>query len=118
MQLTLQQTNGRVIFYQRCHQCHPGGEAGLAPALNNKPAPQFLMETQVRAGLGAMPRFDEHTITPAQLDDLMDYMLALRKADKRPKEEVMVISDTPKRVTPLTMPRSTTTDSKPIRPTK
>ena len=30
---------GKVVFMQKCHMCHPGGEAGLGPALNNKPAP-------------------------------------------------------------------------------
>jgi hypothetical protein len=82
MKLTPEEERGRIVFQQRCHQCHPGGEAGLGPALNNKRAPVFLMKTQVRAGLGAMPRFDEHIIPRNDLDDLMDYVIALRKADK------------------------------------
>jgi mono/diheme cytochrome c family protein len=82
MQLNSKQQSGQLVFQQRCHQCHPNGEAGLGPALNNKPAPVFLMKTQVRVGLGAMPRFDEHTISKAELDDLMAYVIALRKADK------------------------------------
>lgn len=81
MQLNPKQERGRIVFEQRCHQCHPNGEAGLGPALNNKPAPVFLMKTQVRLGLGAMPRFGEHTISKAELDDLMAYVIALRKAD-------------------------------------
>jgi mono/diheme cytochrome c family protein len=87
MQLNSKQERGRVVFIQRCHQCHPNGEAGLGPALNNKPAPVFLMKTQVRLGLGAMPRFDTHTIPPDQLDDLMAYVIALRKADKHAKPD-------------------------------
>lgn len=72
---------GRVVFLQNCHQCHPGGEAGLGPALNNKPAPVFLMKTQVRLGLGAMPGFNKEQIPPQDLDALMDYVIKLRKAD-------------------------------------
>jgi mono/diheme cytochrome c family protein len=82
MQLNSKQEQGRLVFQQRCDQCHPHGEAGLGPALNNKPAPVFLMKTQVRVGLGAMPRFDEHAISEQALDDLMAYVIALRKADK------------------------------------
>jgi mono/diheme cytochrome c family protein len=87
MQLNSKQERGRVVFQQRCNQCHPNGEAGLGPALNNKPAPVFLMKTQVRLGLGAMPRFGEHTISKSELDDLMAYVIALRKADKEAKPE-------------------------------
>lgn len=73
--------HGRLVFLQNCYQCHPGGEAGLGPALNNKPAPVFLMKTQVRLGLGAMPRFSKKQIPQSDLDDLMAYVIALRKAD-------------------------------------
>ena len=69
---------GEAVFMEKCHQCHPGGEAGLGPALNNKPAPPFLIKTQVRKGLGDMPGFDERKIPDADLDALVDYMLALR----------------------------------------
>jgi mono/diheme cytochrome c family protein len=78
MQLNPQMERGRLVFQQRCHQCHPGGEGGLGPALNNKPAPKFLMKTQVRLGLGAMPRFHEDTIPSNQLDDVVAYVTALR----------------------------------------
>lgn len=70
---------GRLVFQNHCHQCHPGGEGGLAPALNDKPAPVWLMKTQVRVGLGAMPAFGEDQISSEQLDDLMAYVIALRK---------------------------------------
>src|SRR5690349_19856420 len=48
---------GQVVFYQYCNPCHPGGEGGVGPALNNKPLPEFAIRTQVRHGLGAMPAF-------------------------------------------------------------
>jgi mono/diheme cytochrome c family protein len=72
---------GQKVFMQHCHQCHPFGQGGLGPALNDKPAPRFLMKTQVRLGLGAMPGFSKDKITPEELDDLMDYVLAVRRAD-------------------------------------
>jgi mono/diheme cytochrome c family protein len=73
---------GRFVFSKNCHQCHPGGEAGLGPALNNKPAPVFLMKTQVRVGLGAMPGFNKDQISRDDLNALMAYVIALRKADR------------------------------------
>jgi mono/diheme cytochrome c family protein len=81
--LTPSVERGHVIYQQHCYRCHPGGEGGLAPSLNDKPAPAFLIKTQVRAGLGAMPGFDKEEIPPADLDDLTAYMLALRRAPSR-----------------------------------
>src|SRR5688500_8098883 len=54
---------GAVVFQRYCHQCHPGGEGGLGPSLNDKPAPGWLMKTQVRLGLGTMPSFKEDVIS-------------------------------------------------------
>jgi mono/diheme cytochrome c family protein len=71
---------GRTVFMTNCHQCHPGGEAGLGPALNDKPFPEFLKKFQVRHGLGTMPSFSEQKISDEQLDDLMEYLKALRRA--------------------------------------
>jgi mono/diheme cytochrome c family protein len=69
---------GQQVFYRECHQCHPGGEAGLGPAINNKPLPGFLIKFQVRNGLGAMPAFSQNEISPEELDLLVDYLKALR----------------------------------------
>lgn len=70
--------HGRVLFMQHCHKCHPGGEAGLGPAINDKPLPEFLMKTQVRVGVGAMPSFHRQQISEEELDDLIRYLKALR----------------------------------------
>ena len=70
---------GEVQFATHCHQCHPGGEGGLGPGLNDKPAPGWLMKTQVRTGLGAMPSFPKEVISGDELDDLVAYLLAVRK---------------------------------------
>jgi mono/diheme cytochrome c family protein len=71
--------NGRHVFMRECHQCHPGGEAGLGPSLNDKPLPGFLMRFQVRWGFGAMPAFSRAEIGPEELDDLIVYLKALRQ---------------------------------------
>jgi hypothetical protein len=71
---------GRTVFMHHCHQCHPNGEGGLGPSLNDKPAPKFLMKTQVRLGLGVMPSFRDDKITSSELDDLMQYILSLRRS--------------------------------------
>ena len=70
--------NGRQVFMRECHQCHPGGEAGLGPAINNKPLPGFLIHFQVRRGLGAMPAFSQDEISPQELDNLVLFLKALR----------------------------------------
>jgi mono/diheme cytochrome c family protein len=70
---------GQLVFMAHCHACHPGGEAGLAPAVNNKPLPGFVIKTQVRLGVGAMPRFSADEISAEQRDDLVAYLKALRR---------------------------------------
>lgn len=70
---------GEMVFMRYCHQCHPGGEAGIGPAINNKPLPGFMIKMQVRNGLGAMPAFSEISIGNAELDSLVLYLKALRR---------------------------------------
>jgi mono/diheme cytochrome c family protein len=77
--LSPQAAQGRLLFMRYCHQCHPGGEAGVGPAINNKPLPAFAIWFQVRHGFGAMPAFDEDEVSAAQLDDLIVYLQALRR---------------------------------------
>lgn len=70
---------GRQVFLTRCHECHPGGEAGLGPGINDKPLPGFLIRLQVRKGLGTMPAFSEDEIPDRELDHLVTYLKALRR---------------------------------------
>src|SRR4051794_30025447 len=70
---------GEIVFDRYCSQCHPGGEKGLAPAINNKPLPGFLIKFQVRHGIGAMPAFSEREIPRDELDALVKYLKALRR---------------------------------------
>ena len=69
---------GHRVFSQHCYQCHPGGAAGLGPAINNKPLPVGLMKTQVREGLGLMPAFSKEEISDEELDGVIRYLKALR----------------------------------------
>jgi mono/diheme cytochrome c family protein len=71
--------NGRQIFMANCYECHPGGSAGLGPALNDKPLPAFAIRTQVRKGFGAMPAFDEGRIPNPDLDNVVAYLQMLRQ---------------------------------------
>jgi mono/diheme cytochrome c family protein len=70
---------GEQSFAIHCHACHPRGEAGLGPSLNDKPLPTWLVRFQVRNGLGVMPGFDRDRIPPDELDALLRYMVALRR---------------------------------------
>jgi mono/diheme cytochrome c family protein len=74
--------HGKVVYQRRCSMCHPGGEGGLGPSLNDKPLPVFAMKLQVRTGIvgfGVMPSFDKHKIPSEDLSDLMKYIKAVRK---------------------------------------
>jgi mono/diheme cytochrome c family protein len=73
---------GKIVFAQHCHHCHPGGEGGLGPGINDKPLPKFLMKTQVRVGLGVMPEFNEEQISDEDLDALVKYIVANRRHDE------------------------------------
>jgi mono/diheme cytochrome c family protein len=69
---------GRLVYARACDECHPGGTAGLGPALNNKPLPAFLIRFQVRHGMGSMPSFSEREISDSELADLAVYVRARR----------------------------------------
>jgi mono/diheme cytochrome c family protein len=69
---------GHVLFDRHCGKCHVGGDAGLAPAINNKPLPAFLIRTQIRVGMGAMPSFKEDEISDSEVDAIIAYLKALR----------------------------------------
>ena len=70
-------SRGQTVYMAKCDKCHPGGKAGLGPALNNKPLPGFLIRFQARHGLGAMPAFAEDELPQADLKDVADYLKSL-----------------------------------------
>ena len=71
---------GERLFQKFCYQCHPGGSAGLGPAINDKPLPKLAIATQIREGIGAMPAFGEDWLSDTQVDDIASYVQALRDA--------------------------------------
>lgn len=74
--------NGQKVFMRECHQCHPGGEAGLGPSINDKPLPGFMIRLQVRQGVGAMPAFSPDEISPQEVDNLVLFLQELRNHPK------------------------------------
>ena len=76
--------HGRDVWMMKCNRCHPGGEAGLGPATNDKPLPEFLIATQIRTGLGAMPAFTKEEMSDADVAAVIAYMKAIRRADAKP----------------------------------
>jgi len=76
--------HGRNVWMAKCNRCHPGGEAGLGPATNDKPLPEFLIATQIRTGLGAMPAFTKQEMSDRDVADVIAYMKAVRRADAKP----------------------------------
>lgn len=74
---------GRGVFDRNCHQCHPGGAAGLGPSLNDKPLPGPLIAYQVRHGVGVMPAFGAERLSDVELDALVSYLETLRMQGSR-----------------------------------
>lgn len=71
--------NGERVYMINCQKCHPAGEAGLGPAIDSNPAPQFIKRFQVRHGLGVMPSFTKAEISKEDLRDISDYLKAWKK---------------------------------------
>ena len=69
---------GHHVFSQHCYQCHPGGAAGLGPAINDKPLPVTAIKAQVRQGHFLMPKFSKDEISDEELDGVVRYLKALR----------------------------------------
>lgn len=73
---------GKLLFDTHCYKCHAQGEGGMAPAINDKPLPRFLMRFQTRHGLGTMPSFSDKEIGDRELEDILNYIVALRQHGK------------------------------------
>lgn len=79
---------GQKIFMKHCNQCHPGTLAGLGPTLG-VPLPGPVVKAVVRSGPGTlaakglvppMPAFGQEQISDPELDDLVEYLKAVRAA--------------------------------------
>jgi mono/diheme cytochrome c family protein len=70
---------GEKMYMHHCQKCHPAGEAGLGPALNSNPAPQFIKRFQMRHGLGVMPSFTTEEISRDDLKAISKYLKKWKK---------------------------------------
>jgi mono/diheme cytochrome c family protein len=70
---------GQVLFDRFCYQCHPNGESGFGPALNDKPLPEIGIRTQIRVGVGSMPAFGEEVLTDEQVKAIASYVNTMRQ---------------------------------------
>jgi mono/diheme cytochrome c family protein len=75
---TMAEARGARLYSRYCYQCHPGGEAGIGPALNNKPLPEFAIRTQIRNGVGAMPAFGDDLLRDDQVAANAKYVQEMR----------------------------------------
>lgn len=66
------QDRGRLVFMQNCYKCHPGGEAGVGPALNNKHVRKAKVHYAALKG--------------KELQDLMAYLAVLRTHSEKVHE--------------------------------
>ena len=73
--------DGRKLFNEYCASCHPGGMSGVGFAIINKPLPEFLIEFQIRNGVGVMPAFDKKMLNDNQVEQIAEYLVYLRKKD-------------------------------------
>lgn len=74
------EARGQRLFAQFCYQCHPGGEGGLGPSLNDKPLPELAVRTQIREGVGAMPGFGEQLLSDDDVAAIAEYVEELRQS--------------------------------------
>lgn len=72
---------GQLVFMEYCNQCHPNGAAGLGPGINDLRLPTPMIELKVRTGHPLMPAFPAKVISPDELDDLVQYLMAMRAKD-------------------------------------
>ena len=81
---TEQLKRGQIVYMNNCQKCHPGGEAGVGPSINNVPLTKGMIKFRVRSkafllGLGRMPSFKEDEISGDDLDALVNYIKAMKQ---------------------------------------
>ena len=77
--LTVEEFEGMKLFMRNCNKCHPGGEKGSGPSLNDKETPNFLIHWKVRLGGGDMPKFTDEQISKEQLKEITAFVKLLQK---------------------------------------
>ena len=67
---------GKSAFDANCTGCHPGGGAGVGPAIKGKS--QDEIKNKIRSGGGAMPAFGPSQLGDQQLNALAAYVNSLK----------------------------------------
>lgn len=62
-----------------CTFCHPNGDQGIGPSLRRSTKTVGEIRTQVREGKDVMPAFGPNQISDAQLENLIQFELSLRR---------------------------------------
>lgn len=72
--------SGKQVFVRTCNTCHPGGEAGMGPALD-KLKDHFPTDEKLRSflrqGAGIMPPQPKEVLNDKEMDNLIDYLRSL-----------------------------------------
>lgn len=77
---------GRLIFKYHCQKCHPNGESGVGPPINNIKLPGFLTRARIRSRAfllwtGRMPEFKKDEISKKDMKALMAYINDMKKKE-------------------------------------
>ncbi|HEX8517085.1 MAG TPA: cytochrome c [Bacteroidia bacterium] len=82
---------GRLVFKNNCQKCHPNGESGVGPPLNNIHLPSALTKARIRSRAfllytGRMPDFKKDEISKKEMKALLAYINTMKKRD--PEKEM------------------------------
>jgi mono/diheme cytochrome c family protein len=77
------EVRGERLFHRWCYQCHPGGEAGLGPAINDRPLPHGAIRLQIRKGVGAMPAFGDDLLSDRDVTAILAYLDEMKASPAR-----------------------------------
>lgn len=77
------EVKGERLFHRWCYQCHPGGEAGLGPAINDRALPHPAIRLQIRRGVGAMPAFGEDVLSDGDVSAILAYLDEMKAGPAR-----------------------------------
>jgi cytochrome c5 len=82
IRMTRREYSGMHLFMVHCNKCHPGGDAGVGPSLNDKAIPDFLVHFQIRQGLGDMPAFKEEDLSKEDVKKIVLFVRQMREEYK------------------------------------
>jgi len=77
--MTHSEVEGMKLFMKNCNRCHPGGEKGKGPSLNDKPLPNFFIHLQIRVGVGDMPSFKKDELSKENIQDIIAFVKLMRQ---------------------------------------